>query len=83
MATHSSILVWEIPRTEEPGGYSPWGCSESDTAELLITQELNILCVKSHRPTQSCIPLIILLLSHLCLSDHSQERVLTFKGSWD
>ena len=20
MATHSSILVWEIPRTEEPGG---------------------------------------------------------------
>ena len=26
MATHSSILVWEIPRTEEPGGlYSPWG----------------------------------------------------------
>ena len=22
---HSSILAWEIPRTEEPGGYSPWG----------------------------------------------------------
>ena len=30
MATHSSILVWEIPWTEEPGGYSPWGCKESD-----------------------------------------------------
>ena len=26
MATHSSILVWEIPWTEQPGGYSPWGC---------------------------------------------------------
>ena len=26
MATHSSILAWEIPWTEEPGGYSPWGC---------------------------------------------------------
>ena len=24
-ATHSSVLVWEIPWTEEPGGYSPWG----------------------------------------------------------
>ena len=24
MATHSSILAWEIPWTEEPGGYSPW-----------------------------------------------------------
>ena len=26
-ATHASILAWEIPWTEEPGGlYSPWGC---------------------------------------------------------
>ena len=25
MATHSSILAWEIPWTEEPGGYIPWG----------------------------------------------------------
>ena len=26
MATHSSILAWEIPWTEEPGGlHSPWG----------------------------------------------------------
>ena len=25
-ATHSSILAWRIPRTEESGGlYSPWG----------------------------------------------------------
>ena len=32
MATHSSILAWEITWTEEPGGlYSPWGCKESDT----------------------------------------------------
>ena len=23
MTTHSSILVWEIPRTEEPGGLQP------------------------------------------------------------
>ena len=22
-ATHSSILAWEIPWTEKPGGYSP------------------------------------------------------------
>ena len=25
MATHSSILAWEIPWTEEFVGYSPWG----------------------------------------------------------
>ena len=30
-ATHCSILAWEIPRAEEPVGYSPWGRKESDT----------------------------------------------------
>ena len=25
MATHSSILAWEIPRTEEPGGLQAMG----------------------------------------------------------
>ena len=24
MATHSSILAWEIPWTKETGGHSPW-----------------------------------------------------------
>ena len=32
MATHSSILAWRIPWTEEPV-YSPWGHKESDTTE--------------------------------------------------
>ena len=35
MATHSSILSWRIPWTEEPGGLQPMG-SESDTAERLL-----------------------------------------------
>ena len=35
MATHSSILAWRIPWTEEPGVLSPWGCKESDTTEQL------------------------------------------------
>ena len=33
MATHSSILAWEIPWTEEPGGLQPRGCKESDMME--------------------------------------------------
>ena len=32
MATHSSILAWKIPWTEE-AGYSPWCQKESDTTE--------------------------------------------------
>ena len=32
MATHSSILAWEISWTEKPGGlHSPWGRRGSDT----------------------------------------------------
>ena len=30
MATHSNILAWRIPWTEEPGGHSPQGRKESD-----------------------------------------------------
>ena len=25
VTTHSSVLAWEIPWTDETGGYSPWG----------------------------------------------------------
>ena len=25
MATHSSVLAWRTPRTEETGGQQPWG----------------------------------------------------------
>ena len=35
MATLSSILAWKIPRTEGPGGYSPWGHKESDTTAVV------------------------------------------------
>ena len=35
MATHSSILVWEIPQTEEPGWLQSMGHKESDMTERL------------------------------------------------
>ena len=38
MATHSSILAWKIPWTEEPVGlYIPGGFKELDMIELLNT----------------------------------------------
>ena len=41
-ATHSSILAWKIPQTEELGGggvaYSPWGRKPSDTTERAHTR---------------------------------------------
>ena len=35
MATYSSILVWEIPWTEEPGGLQSVESKESDITEQL------------------------------------------------
>ena len=35
MATHSSILAWRIPWTEEPGRLQSIGGKESDTTERL------------------------------------------------
>ena len=40
MATHSSILAWRIPWTEEIGGLQSMGHKESDTIEQLNHQGL-------------------------------------------
>ena len=38
MVTHSSILVWGIPWTEEPAGYSPGGWSQRVGQDLATKQ---------------------------------------------
>ena len=35
MATHSNILAWKIPQTEERGGLQSLGSQDSDTTEQL------------------------------------------------
>ena len=40
MATHSSILAWKIPWTEEPGRLQSMASQESDTTELLNHQQI-------------------------------------------
>ena len=51
MATHSSILAWRIPWTEELGGLQSMGRKESDTTERLHTHahiSLNAHVVNAH-----------------------------------
>ena len=40
MATHSSILAWEMPWTGEPGRLQSMGSQESDTTEQLNNNNL-------------------------------------------
>ena len=39
MATYSSILAWEIPWTEEPGGPQSRGSQKSDMTERLNNKD--------------------------------------------
>ena len=41
MSTHSSVLDWKIPWTEEPGGLTSMGW-QSDTNELTSTSLISI-----------------------------------------
>ena len=50
MATHSSILAWRIPCTEEPGGLQSTWPQESDVTELLKQQQSNL-----DAPWSSCV----------------------------
>ena len=44
MATHSSILAWKTPWTEETGGLQSRGRKESDATEQL-TLSLSLCCI--------------------------------------
>ena len=68
MATHSSILAWKIPRTEELAGYSLWGRKESDTTERLSTHTHT----HTHTHTQDARLMVgahIMLVSFILSSD--------------
>ena len=45
MATHSSILAWRIPRTEEPGGLQSMGLQRDMTERRTLYLVLYILLV--------------------------------------
>ena len=42
-ATPSSVLVWEIPWTEEPGRHSPWGRKELDITHTHTQSQITVL----------------------------------------
>ena len=42
MATHSSVLTWRSPWTEETGGYSLWGCKGLDMTERLTVSPFTL-----------------------------------------
>ena len=77
MATHFTILDWEIPWTEEPGGLQSMGV----TKELDMTQQLNdnnntyILFYKNEALRQGMCP-VVGLLGHMVVYFQCFEKNL-------
>ena len=46
MATHSSILAWRIPRTEEPGRLHSTGSQGTGHEDSDMTERLSLLCIR-------------------------------------
>ena len=72
MATHSSILAWEIPGTE-PGRLQSMGMQESDTTSWLNNKTRPILC--KGRNT--------ILLSYLSTEHSSEGFYEALNKLWD
>ena len=63
MATHSSILVWRIPWTDEPGGLQSMGSQKSQTCLSAYSAQL---CDRSDMPSaKSSVELIFLFLDEM------------------
>ena len=54
MATHSSILAWEIPWKEEPGGLQSVG-SQKVGHDLVTKQQQNPTCFPESSAIISCL----------------------------
>ena len=54
LSTHSSVLAWRIPWTEEPGELQSTGFTESDTTVLLSTHTMAVPWVTSPSSAGGC-----------------------------
>ena len=70
MVTHSRILAWRIPWTEEPGRLRPRGRKESDTTERLHSLHFTMM-----------LKLKLQYLGHLMRRADSLEKTLMLGGT--
>ena len=69
MVTHSNILAWEIPWTEQPGRLQS---IRSTTQQL--NNDKNVLSELGRNCTVKCLTLIVSLLGHKRVSSHRKQR---------
>ena len=55
MATHSSVLAWGIPRTDELAGYSPWGRRVRHDWATNAQRSINSIFLAFEQPGGLCV----------------------------
>ena len=71
MATHSSILAWRIPWTEEPGGLQSMGSQSGTTRRLSLTHSLYCGIITYFLSWLYSMNLSIALMHRICKSQYS------------
>ena len=79
MATHSGILAWEIPWTEDPGGLQPMGHKDSDMSK--VTQHARLHSSGGMKPETRVLAVLVSGTgSPLGLESPSSEFMHPFLG---
>ena len=81
MATHSSILAWRIPWTEEPGRLQSMGSQELDTTTPQPFVYIHIW-KNTIRFLRMCVSVDICLNVHLHINVFSKVWKFTAQGIW-
>ena len=78
MATHSSVLAWEIPQTEEPGRLQSMGHKESN-----MTERLNNNNTIYHRVYIIYNNYILCVYTKIHINTQQSACVCIQKGTWE
>ena len=81
MATHSSILAWRIPWTEEPCWLQSKSCKESDTTEWLVHTHMHAHAhTHVHTHAHTCARMRTHVHTRMCVCTHTHTSTRT--PSW-
>ena len=85
MATHSSILAWEIPWTEEPGRLQSVGSQRVrhnvETEQQTKSKKNNkAVCIHTHKPTLLHSSKCLMKIFHFQIRTNYRDRFLRLEG---
>ena len=82
MATHSSILAWKIPWTEELGGLQSLGVAKSQTRLSTHTQRTHLQSAQNSSTATMIYRALYARYTSKVVSSITSQYSLLFSGNW-